>query len=233
MQEKKFAKSFRLAKIIQLSVTLLIDIFVILILICNPGIGSQLYSNKVILTLSAMIWVLILFSLLCILYDFRKLRSFAEESHALNKAAYLDNLTGIPNRSGLDKAFQTYNSPETMKEVGCFIGTISNIRQINETQGHSAGDRMILDFCNFFEEIGDRFGFVGRNGGNEYVMVTDHCMQADMQRFIDEITGRIAEYNTQHTDAPIDLQYAYLLNKDVNAQSFAQLLTATYNKLHS
>lgn len=233
MQEKNFAKSFRLAKIVQLCVMLLIDVLVILILVCNPEIGSQLYSDKTLLTLSAIIWVLILFNLACILHDFYKLKSFAEESHALNKAAYLDNLTGIPNRSGLDTAFKTYDSPESMKEVGCFMGSIANIRQINETQGHPAGDRMILDFCSFFEEVGDRYGFVGRNSGNEYVMVMDHCTPDKMQCFIDDISEHIAHYNAEHKDTPIDLQYTYLLNTDENAETFAKLLTATYNKLHS
>ncbi len=233
MQEKKFAKSFRFAKVVQLCILLLLDALTILILVCNPEIGSQLYSNKIIFTLSAIIWVLMIFSLLCILHDFYKLKSFAEESHALNKVAYLDNLTGIPNRSGLDMAFKVYDSPESVKEVGCFMGSISNLRTINETKGHSAGDRMILDFCSIFEEIGDKFGFVGRNGGNEYVMVMNACTHESMQRFIEELTEHLAEYNTQHKEAPIDFQYAYLLNTDVKAQVFSQLLTATYNKLHS
>lgn len=113
------------------------------------------------------------------------------------------------------------------------MGSISNLRMINETKGHSAGDRMILDFCSIFEEIGDKFGFVGRNGGNEYVMVMNACTHEGMQRFIEELTEHLEEYNTQHTEAPIDFQYAYLLNTDVKAQVFSQLLTATYNKLHS
>lgn len=233
MQEKKFAKSFRLAKVVQLCILLLLDVLAILVLVCNPEIGSHLYSNKIIFTLSAIIWVLMIFSLLCIMHDFYKLKSFAEESHALNKAAYLDNLTGIPNRCGLDMAFKTYDSPESMKEVGCFMGSIANLRRINETKGHSAGDLLILDFCSIFEEIGDRFGFVGRNGGNEFVMVMNHCTHESMQRFIDDINEHLEQYNMLHEEAPIDFQYTYLLNTEEQAQVFSQLLTATYNKLHS
>lgn len=233
MQEKTFVKSFRTAKIVQLCILLVIDISAVLILICNPDIGKQIYSDKVLFTLCAIIWVLMIAGLVWLLYDFYKIKSFAEESHALNKVAYLDHLTGIPNRHGLDAVFKTYDSPEAMTEVGCFMGTISNLPAINDTLGHAAGDRVILDFCNIFEEVGDKFGFVGRNSGNEYIMVMNHCTHESMQCFIDSLNERIAQYNTGNPKLPIDFQYTYLLNTNEHAQAFTQLLTATYNKLHT
>ncbi len=233
MQEKKFAKSFRSAKIIQLCILLTLDICSVFILICNPEIGKQLFTNNVLLTLCAIIWILMIFSFIGLLYDFYKIKSFAEESHALNKVAYLDHLTGIPNRYGLDAVFKTYDSPESMTHVGCFMGTIDNLREINDSLGHATGDRMILDFCNIFEELGDSFGFVGRNGGNEFIMVMDHCTHQSMQRFIESLNDRITHYNDKHPKSPIQFRHTYLLNTDEQAQAFTQLLTATYNKLHS
>lgn len=233
MQEKKFIKSFRSAKIAQLCILLVIDIVAALTLICNPSFGKQIYSNYVTFTLSAIIWVLMIFSLIYLLYDFQKLKSFAEESHTLNKEAYLDHLTGIPNRHGLDTVFKTYDTPESLTQVGCFMGTIANLRSVNDNLGHSVGDQMILDFCNMFEETGDQFGFVGRNGGNEYIMVMDRCTHDRMKCFIDNLNNSIAQYNERHAKAPIDFQYTYLLNTEEHAQAFTQLLTATYNKLHS
>uniref|UniRef100_UPI004055D701 GGDEF domain-containing protein n=1 Tax=Acetatifactor sp. TaxID=1872090 RepID=UPI004055D701 len=233
MQEKNFVKSFRTVKVVQLCILLVLDITSILLLICNPSIGKQIFPDKVLLILCAIIWILMLNGLGWLFYDFYKIKSFAEESHALNKVAYLDHLTGIPNRHGLDAVFKTYDSPKSLTEVGCLMGTIANLPSINDTQGHAVGDLMILDFCNIFEEVGDNFGFVGRNGGNEYIMVADHCTHDTMQNFIHCLNERIVQYNTTHEKAPIDFQYTYLLNTETKAQAFTQLLTATYNKLHS
>ncbi len=233
MQEKNFVKSYRIAKVIQLCVLAVVDIASILILICKPSIGKAIYSDSTLFVLCAIIWILMLSGLIWLIYDFYKIKYFAAESHALNKVAYLDHLTGIPNRHGLDVVFQTYDTPASMTKVGCFMGYIANLRTINETLGHSVGDRVILDFCNMFEELGDKTGVVGRNGGNEYVMVMDNCTHDKMQTFIDNLNQRIAQYNSEDTKASIDFQYTYRLNTDEKAQAFTQLLTATYNQLHS
>lgn len=233
MQEKKFMKVFRAAKIIQLCLLLLLEVIFFLVLIFNPYMSKHIYDNSTLFTLCAITWGLMLFNLLCLLYDFWQLRSFTAESHALNRAAYLDNLTGIPNRHGLDIVFQTYDTPESMARVGCFMGTIENLKAINEVLGHSTGDLMIQHFCSIFEEVGDTFGVVGRNGGNEYVMVINNCTHDIMKKFIHALNEQIKEYNSEHTKAPISIRYTYILNEEEHAEAFTQLLTSTYNKLHS
>lgn len=233
MPEKSFAKSFRRIKTVQLGILIALEIAVALILLCNPSIGKQLFSNKVLLLLYVTIWLLMLFNICCLLYDFVKIKQFAEESHSLNQIAYLDNLTGIPNRHGLDTVFKTYDTPASLMQVGCFMCTIDNLREINETLGHASGDKIILDFCSIFEEVGDSFGFVGRNGGNEFLMVMDKCTHDSMQAFTDKLQERVSAYNENRAKTPIQIKHTYLLNTEVKAQAFTQLLTATYNELHS
>lgn len=233
MLEKKFVKVFRIAKIIQLCFLLVLEVVFFIILFCNPSLSKELYSNRALFILCSCTWLLMLFNLFCLLYDFCQLRHFTEESHALNRVAFLDNLTGIPNRHGLDVVFQTYDSPESLAMVGCFMVTISNLKETNETLGHQTGDAMIQQFCSIFEEIGDTFGVVGRNGGNEYILVINNCTDRLMKQFIEVLEGQIAEYNLSCAKAPIQIQYAYVLNTEEQATAFTQLLTATYNKLHA
>lgn len=232
MQEQKFVKVFRTAKVIQLCLLLGIELTFFLILACNTDLSSQIYSNKALFILCIITWILMTFNLLCLLFDFFKLRSFAMESHALTQAAYLDRLTGIPNRHSLDVVFRTYSTPESLTDIGCAMFSISNLKTINESHGHQAGDTMIQDFCTIFEEIGDTFGFVGRNGGNEFVAVINHCSHQTMQRFLAALKNRISLYNAEHTTAPIELRSAYTLYAEEQVQAFTQLLTVTYNKLY-
>lgn len=233
MPEKKFLKRFRVAKLIQLCLYALIDIAFITILILNPQTGTKIYHDKTLFLLCTFIWVTMVLGLGYLLYDFYKMKFFAKESHSLNRTAYLDNMTGIPNRHGLDMIFDTYSTTEALAEVGCFVGTIANLREINETLGHQAGDFIIQSFCTIFEEVGDAFGTVGRNGGNEFVMVINHCTPQVMQSFLDSLDSRIEQYNNEHSDAPIKFLHSYLLNAESQAQTFAALLTATYNNLHT
>ncbi|MGN0402010.1 MAG: GGDEF domain-containing protein [Acetatifactor sp.] len=232
MQEKKFVTTFRKLKTIQLAAFLLIEVIFVLILILEPSLGVNVFSNRALFSLCAVTWVLVIFSLLCLINDFRTLRSFALGCHELEKEAYLDNLTGIPSRHGLDMIFRTYDTPQSAANLGCYMVTISNLPEINENIGRASGDNAIYDFCNIFEKVGDAFGIVGRNGGNEFLAVLNNCTDQIMNQFIGQLNAEIASYNERHKHAPLRLHDTYVLNSEEHFAVFPQLLTATYNKLH-
>lgn len=233
MKNNNLIKKIRTSKIIQLSLLIVFILFFVGVLLSHPTLTKQIYQNEVLFILCAFTWILILFQLICLFIDFLQMRSFALESHALNRIAYLDNLTGIPNRHGLDVVFQTYDNPKSLEDVGCFMVTIDNLKSTNESLGHKAGDLLIQDFCSIFEEIGDGFGVVGRNGGNEFILVINHCTNELMAHFIHILNSQIGCYNEEHENAPLHIAYTYVLNSTEHATAFTQLLTATYNKLHS
>ena len=187
----------------------------VLVLTLNPALGTKLFEDRTLFILCTLSWILALFNLIWLLYDFYKLRTFAEESHALNRAAFLDHLTGIPNRHGLD------------------VVTITNLKEINQTMGHVVGDQMLKDFSGILESVGDAFGVVGRNGGNEFLMIVNHGSHDTMEYFIESLNQQLKEYNEEHSNAPIQIQYAYILNEEAHAEYFSTLLTETYNKLHA
>lgn len=231
MQEQKFVKVFRIGKIIQLCILIGIELTFFLILTYNPNLSRHIFSSKPLFTLCAVTWIVMIFSLVCLLFDFYKLRSFAAESHALNKAAYLDHLTGMPNRHSLDIVFQNYSTPESVKNVGCALLTIVNLKNVNEEYGHDTGDRIIQDFCNIFEEVGDTYGFVGRNGGNEFVAILSDATHESMNAFLQAIASRVKLYNDDTKNAKIEINSAYVLNREENKEAFMDLLTLTYTKL--
>lgn len=99
--------------------------------------------------------------------------------------------------------------------------------------GHVVGDQMLKDFSGILESVGDAFGVVGRNGGNEFLMIVNHGSHDTMEYFIESLNQQLKEYNEEHSNAPIQIQYAYILNEEAHAEYFSTLLTETYNKLHA
>lgn len=231
MQEQKFVKVFRTAKIIQLCLLMGIELTFFLILTYNTSLSQQIYSNQTLFTLCAITWILMIFNLLCLLLDFSKLRSFASESHALKKAAYLVDLTGIPNRYSLDLFSKRYTTPESLTKLGCAMYTIDNLKEINDLHGHQTGDSVIRDFCTLFEEAGDPLSFVGRNGGNQFIAIFEQYSKESMEHFADTLNGRVSLYNAEHPETPIQLRSASSFCAEDSIQTFTQLLTVTYNRL--
>ncbi|MCH5276081.1 MAG: diguanylate cyclase [Lachnospiraceae bacterium] len=232
MREQKFVKQFRTAKIVHLGLLTGLEVIFLLSVFADKWLRLRVFSDRAVFTLCAITWLVLILAQCFLLYDFYKLRAFVQESHLLNQTAYLDRLTGIPNRYSLDELFRTYTTPESLEETGCLLFSIANLKTVNEVLGHKAGDSMIRDFCNIFEEIGDTFGFIGRNGGNEFVAVITPCSLQIVQDFRTTLENRISLYNKEHTAAPILLRSAYTLYAEEPVQTFTELLVLTYNKLY-
>ena len=48
---------------------------------------------------------------------------------------------------------------------------LNNLKTTNDTMGHSAGDRLIMDFARLLRSVIPDKGFVGEYGGDEFMAV--------------------------------------------------------------
>lgn len=109
---------------------------------------------------------------------------------ALQRLAVEDPLTGIANRQG----FQTQLAARLAEHrgqgltLGCL--DLDNFRRVNDTLGHQAGDRLILQVVARLKaqlEVGD---LLARLGGDEFALLLDIERHPDRA---DEIADRIVE----------------------------------------
>lgn len=182
--------------------------------------------------LCSTVWLLFVSTLFFLLYDFFKLRTFDTERQTLNKVAYIDKLTGLPNRHGLDAIFQTYNSPESIANMGCYMAVIDNLGDTNETLGYEAGSVLIKQFSSILNKLNNDSGIVGRNGGNEFISIINNCNQESMEAYVANVNKKIDKYNEDNSTAPIVIKYSYVVNQNENNISFTQLIASVYKKLH-
>lgn len=231
MTENHTIQAFYKKKTIQLIFFIILEASFFLILITNKELRSSVFTDTGLFTLCFITWILCILILLSLFYDIYQLRSFSVTNLELQQLAYLDNKTGIPNRTSLDIIFKSYSTEESLKDVGCCLFTIDNLNMLNESVGREAGDEMIQNFCTILEETGDKYGFVGRNGGNEFIMVINNCTDELMEHFFNTLDNRLKLHNEEHTQTPIIINRAYTLNSQEHHASFSRLLTATYNKL--
>jgi diguanylate cyclase (GGDEF)-like protein len=120
----------------------------------------------------------------------------AARVRSLRNAATSDAMTGLANRESIRNELEAVLGDHRNRAVGVMIIDIDKFKTINDTHGHLAGDRVLLEAAaRLKERVGHR-ATIGRLGGDELIVV----MTADSPTEIETVAHEV------HTDlvAPID-----------------------------
>jgi len=137
------------------------------------------------------------FVLLCaIVYlGHRELRDRAAAQQALAHAAAHDPLTSLPNRlllaKRLDRALKTARAGE--KRLAVLFIDLDRFKNINDTVGHEAGDRLLKDIALRLSECVRRSDTVARQGGDEFVvLIQDYVERHDLVCVAEKILSAVS-----------------------------------------
>jgi diguanylate cyclase (GGDEF)-like protein len=112
----------------------------------------------------------------------RALRLRQEETARLNeenrRIAFTDPLTGLPNRRAIFAIAEEAIADENNPSPWLGLLDLDNFKQINDTYGHSAGDRVLQRVA---EQIANdvKVLHAGRIGGDEFAFILDGNEEAD------------------------------------------------------
>ena len=90
------------------------------------------------------------------------------EREQLEEIAYNDTLTGIPNRSGFNKAVEEMTDEEPGDYTLIFID-LNDLKKVNDEHGHSQGDDIIIAASECVSKAFSKDGAFCRWGGDEFV----------------------------------------------------------------
>ncbi len=229
--ETKKLKNYKVFKQIQLIVLICLTITFFLVIIRSTSIRFYILNNPEILAIFFMTWVVLFVSFLYLLYDFRKIELYIKQEHHLKREAYLDDLTGIPNRHYFDTVLKIGTDGFEIKDTGCALLSIENLVEINASYGHEVGDIIIKNLSSILESVGSKSGFIARNGGNEFLAIINHATEEVMANLYNDIISQLAEKNQDKTKFPdIRISFFYLLNSETKVQKVSELITLTYKK---
>lgn len=103
-----------------------------------------------------------------------------QHEEEIKKLAYYDYLTGLPNRVSF--ADELKCSIEECKKNGCSVAVtfidLDNFKFINDTFGHSYGDRVLVLITERLEAFGSENVKVFRIGGDEFILIHKYCGDA-------------------------------------------------------
>ncbi|ANF95159.1 bifunctional diguanylate cyclase/phosphodiesterase [Paenibacillus bovis] len=92
------------------------------------------------------------------------------EKHVLERMAYSDPLTGLPNRHGLQRYFTKEFTAQT--EGAVLFLDLDRFKSINDTLGHDVGDELLIEVSKRLQLCTQNQGIVFRLGGDEFLIAS-------------------------------------------------------------
>ncbi len=223
-----YFKSYKMFKFIQLALLVIFAVCFFLFIFLDDNLRTSVFSNKVLLTICVFLWAFMLYSVACIIMDFRLLEGHIVHDHVLKRAVYVDTLTGIPNRFSCDQIFEKYEGEQNISNLGCALIRIANLDDINQSHGRSSGNVALKEFSSMVERKSAYYGFVGRNNGNEFLVVIENCDKDKMSRFAEELQKEIDLYNGSSGGYEIRIDFKNVLNEELGLDDFRELVARLY-----
>ena len=133
----------------------------------------------------------------------------------LNRGAIMDLLARELNRSHREK-----------KSTTILLGDVDHFKRINDTYGHVVGDEILIEIANRLLGAVRSYDFVGRYGGEEFLVVLNSCDPAFAPARAEAIRKSISKSPIQTAKGSLSLTMSLgaLMSSDWGLRSVEELL---------
>jgi diguanylate cyclase len=152
--------------------------------------------------------------------------------------ARLDPLTRLGNRKSFDEriAQDLSRCSQSNLPVTLLVWDLDNFKNINDSYGHRAGDRVLQSVATCFVSGLRAEDFVARIGGEEFVMLMTGLPLAKAQQIADELRGGVESLRFHFRGTPVRVTascgYTDLRPGDTPESAFERADAALYRAKH-
>ena len=104
----------------------------------------------------------------------------------LETISHTDALTGLRNRSAMNRRLHALTQSEKSPPFGVINLDLNGLKDVNDSEGHEAGDRLLLRAAETLSGLASREN-VYRTGGDEFIIVADGMDEAAFARLTETL----------------------------------------------
>lgn len=127
------------------------------------------------------------------------------------KMANTDLMTQLNSRTAFEERVR--QSPILQGTCACIVMDINNLKQINDTMGHSAGDELICAAAECIWSVFESLGCCYRMGGDEFVVLLQNITESQVNRTLSELELRINRRNLTRS-FPLSVAVGHAMGQD-------------------
>ncbi|HEX2584479.1 MAG TPA: diguanylate cyclase, partial [Steroidobacteraceae bacterium] len=124
---------------------------------------------------------------------------------AEQQISMIDGLTKVPNRLAYDKRiaeelqrWQRFGQPTCLA-----VWDVDHFKQINDTYGHRAGDRVLCNLASHLKNYIRSTDFIARYGGEEFVIILAGTRMEDATRLLETMRTNIDKLGFHYRGKPV------------------------------
>ena len=148
----------------------------------------------------------------------------------LEKKAYIDLQTGLPNKSKCEEMLHDY---EYISEpVGFVMFDLNNLKRTNDTYGHAVGDQLITNFARLLRNAIPSKDFVGRYGGDEFIAIITQTTKQEILLIMEEVHSTVKHFNENIHKVEVSYAYGYAFSEDYSECTMKTLFNKADNHMY-
>lgn len=123
---------------------------------------------------------------------------------ALRYASFHDQLTGLYNRHYFVNEIKRLEHSRE-HPIAIISADLDNLKDINDTGGHAAGDKYLQACAAIFKETLRGYDLLARIGGDEFALVLNQTDRAAGENIMKRIMRNVEKYNRANTAMPLSI----------------------------
>lgn len=131
---------------------------------------------------------------------------------ALEQKAYIDVHTGLPNKSKCEELLR--DTSVLLEPIGCIVFDMNNLKTVNDTLGHTAGDSLIFNFARIVRNVIPPKDYVGRYGGDEFMAVIYETDEKNVEAILKHLKEEVNRFNQYGKHTPISYSHGWAISTE-------------------
>lgn len=188
-------KRFNKLKIVQLIVFAVCAVCALAIIFRDAELYQTIGFDPHVRALCIILWIAFGLAFIFLFLDFRLDSTLRRENEELNYAFYTDPDTGVANRNSCDAFMEQYAGKLLPDGMAAITLILTNLKELNDNFGYENGDRTISDFAGILQDAVPKGEFLGRNGGDKFLMLLRRTTRSDTDRILESVQRLVSEHN--------------------------------------
>jgi two-component system, cell cycle response regulator len=148
-----------------------------------------------------------------------------------------DALTSLWNRGVIMELLgrEIVRSAREKVSTAILLGDVDHFKNVNDTHGHLVGDEVLREVARRLLHSVRSYDFVGRYGGEEFLVVLNNCDPGSTPKRAEEIRKAISRlpFHTKGGELPITMSLGVLVSQDWGERPVEELLKEADKALYA